>query len=338
METQHTSGALPITASDIAASWNPLYDFLIGISLFFFVIVIGAMVYFTIRYHSSKKEKPDPIQDNHALELAWTVIPTILVLIIFAWGYIVYRDMVTVPSDAIEIRVIGKQWLWNFQYPNGEIRTNELYAPVNQPVKLIMTSEDVLHSFFIPGMRVKKDVVPGAYSTLWFEANMEGKFQVYCAEYCGAAHSGMLADLYVLDEANWNRFLQGRKLTIQTDALTKTAASAGTTSSGEATSGSPRPTLVEQGKLLTKTKGCIACHSDDGSQRVGPSYKGLFQSERTMADGSKVIADENYIRESIEYPQKQLVKGYPPTMPTFKGIIKEEELNAIIAYIKSVKE
>ncbi len=328
METLHTSGALPVTISDVAASWNPLYDFLVGISIFFFVLVIGSMFLFMWKYRASRGVKAVPIKDHHVLEIVWTLIPLVLVLGIFTWGYVVYRDMVTAPSDAIEIRVIGKQWLWNFQYPNGEILTNKLYAPVNRPVKLIMTSEDVLHSLFIPGMRIKKDLVPGMYTYLWFEGNTEGKFQIYCAEYCGTAHSGMLADLYLLDEDNWNRFLQGRKLTITTDDVTQSLAASGR---------AKKPSLIEQGLMLTKTKGCIACHSDDGSARIGPSYKGLFGSMRELVNGSKVAADENYIRQSIEFPQKQLVKGFAPTMPTFKGIIKGEELNAIIAYIKSVK-
>ncbi len=323
------SGALPATGSDVAEQWNHLYDFLVGMSFFFLLIVVGAMLLFIWKYRNAKESDVVPIKDHHALELFWTLVPTALVMGLFVWGYVVYRDMIVAPTDAVEIRVIGKQWLWNFQYPNGEILTNKLIVPANKPVKLIMTSEDVLHSFFIPAMRVKKDVVPGMYSSIWFKARESGRYQVFCAEYCGAAHSGMLASMYAVDQDNWERFLSGRKLTVVLDEVKESQAASNGTGG--------RPTLVEQGQMLTKTKGCIACHSEDGSSRIGPSYKGVFESEVELTDGSKVIADENYIRESIEFPLKKVVKGFAPTMPSFKGLIKEEEMNAILAYIKSLK-
>ncbi len=316
--------SLPIQGSEIAARWDHLYLFLFWLSVFFFVLVVGGMIYFAIKFRHQKKHQPTYITHNHLLELIWSVIPTIILMVIFVWGYSVYHAMITPPDDAYEVRVIGKQWFWQFQYDDGRMTVDKVFVPVNKPVKFIMSSEDVVHSFFVPNFRVKQDVVPGMYTSVWFEATVPGRHQIYCAEYCGTRHSLMLADLYVLEPEQWIAWKAGKKLT-------------GISEAGGGNPPSSGGDLVDQGRKVTTVKGCVACHSDDGSPKVGPTYKGLFGAKVELTNGSTVIADENYIRESIENPQAKIVKGFGPVMPSFKGLINEEEMNAVIAYIKSVK-
>lgn len=326
---------LPIQATDIAAKWDYLYLFLVGLSVFFFILVVGGMIVFAYKYRQSASPKSKYIVDNHFLEAFWTVIPTILLMVIFAWGWSVYKAMVQAPVDSYEVRVIGKQWLWQFQYDDGRTTVGDLYVPVNKPVKLVMTSDDVIHSFFVPNFRIKQDVVPGMYTTVWFEANIPGQHQVFCTEYCGTAHSEMLAKIFVLDDAQWKAFKKGEKIVgipvvgVGGVPMPKTETKL---------QGATLSPLALQGKTLTQSKGCVACHSDDGTTKVGPSFKGLYGRNVELVDGKKVKADDNYIRESIENPNAKVVKGFSPVMPTFKGLLKEEEMNALITYIKSLKE
>lgn len=329
------AGTLPTQGTDVATRWDLLYNFLVGLSAFFFVLIVGGMIYFAFKYRHRAGIKTKYITGNHVLESIFVVVPTILLLGIFAWGYSIYRDMTTPPSDAMEIHVIGKQWLWQFQYENGKTTIGEVFVPLNKPVKLVMTSQDVLHSVFIPSFRIKQDVVPGMYTSLWFEAKIPGRHQLYCTEYCGTSHSGMLAQVVVLDDQQWKDWNAGKKLpTIHRGDgfpdLVQTSQSASST-------GGEGSTLAELGKKQFETKGCVACHSVDGSPKVGPSLKGVFGHKVELVDGKTVDADENYIRESIELPAAKVVKGFPPSMPTFKGLLSEEEMNAVIAYIKSLK-
>lgn len=328
------NGDLPLQGTDVAARWDSLYNFLVWLSVFFFILVVGGMIYFAFKYKSRPGIKPKYITGNHLLEAIWIAVPTVLLMVIFAWGYSVYHDMTQAPTDAYEVRVIGKQWLWQFQYDNGKTTIGELYVPLNKPVKLIMTSEDVLHSFFVPNFRIKQDVVPGIYTSVWFEAKLPGKHQIFCTEYCGASHSGMLGQVIALDDQQWADWNAGKKIgPIPVAGHELTQADLAAAATQEATPKS----LADQGKALFETKGCTACHSVDGSQKVGPTIKGLFGSKVELADGSTVTADENFIRESIEKPQAKIVKGYQPVMPTFQGLVTATELNALIAYIKSLK-
>ena len=329
------AGTTPLQGSEIAARWDSLYNFLVWLSVFFFILVVGGMLYFIFTYPHKAGKKTKYITGSHFLEALWIGVPTILLLGIFAWGYSVYYSMKQSPSDAYEIRVIGKQWLWTFQYDNGKTTVGEVFVPMNRPVKLIMTSEDVLHGFFIPNFRIKQDVVPGMYSSLWFTATVPGKHQVYCTEYCGTSHSGMLAKVVVLDDEQWNAWNRNKNIgtiPIAGEDVVETHAK-GSSSSGQLT----QISLVDQGKTVYQNKGCVACHSTDGTTKVGPTHKGLFGSKVELADGRVVVADENYIRNHIEEPQKNTVKGFNPVMPTFKGLITEAEMNALIAYIKSLK-
>jgi len=318
------SSTLPMRGAEIAKSWDHLYWFLVLMSLFFLLIVVGSMVFFAIRYNKDRNPIADKNKGNHLIEIIWTVVPTILVMGLFVWGYVVYKKMVEVPFNAYEVRAIGKQWMWQFQYDTGRMEINKLYVPVNQPVKVILSSDDVLHSFFIPNFRVKKDVVPGMYTYVWFEATVPGEHDLFCAEYCGTSHSGMIGKVVALEPDDWKAFLKGKKIELP--------------ASQDSQEGNLKLTsLADKGKELSKLKGCVACHSADGTAGVGPTYKGLYGHDVELADGSTVKVDDNYLRESIENPQAKIVKGFNPVMPTFKGLLSEEEMNALMAYIKSLK-
>lgn len=331
------AGTLPVAATDVAMKWDSLYIFLVWLSVFFFILVVGGMLYFSYKYRASERPKPKYIHGHVPLEIVWTIVPTILLLVIFAWGYVVYKAQITAPTDAMEVRVIAKQWLWQFQYEDGRSTIGELFVPVNKPVKLIMTSTDVLHSLFIPNFRIKQDVVPGMYTTVWFETSVPGRHQIFCTEYCGTAHSGMLAEAKVLTPEQWTQWMNDVKpgpmeyIGIQSSMAKVDAADM--KKEGSFAGG----TLADQGKELLSSKGCIACHQDGGTSKLAPMLKGIYGTEEEMVDGSKVKVDDNYIRESIENPNAKVIKGYNPIMPSFKGILKAEEINAIISYTKGGK-
>jgi len=350
--TEAYAGTLPLAGTDIAARWDTLYLFLVWISVIFFVGVIGAMVYFMVKYSHRSGLKPKYITGNHFLETVFVAGPTLLLLMIFGWGYSVYHQMSAAPTDAYEIRVIAKQWLWQFQYDNGRTTTAELYVPLNRPVKLIMTSQDVLHSFFVPNFRLKQDVVPGMYTSIWFEAKIPGRHQVFCAEYCGTSHSGMLAQVIVLDDAQWKAWNAGKKLPPIPEATEpladndsaapadrKTAETAADSISGtQAAPASAQLTLAQQGKKLFEVKGCTSCHSVNGTdQKVGPSPAGIYGKEVELTSGIRLVRDDNYLHESIVNPNAKIVRGYQAVMPTYQGQLTELEMNSIIAYIKSLK-
>jgi len=352
MFNQAFAGSVPLQGSEVAAQWDGLYSFLVWLSVFFFVLVVGAMIYFIITYRHDPQKRTKYITGSHWLEAIWIAVPTLLLMVIFCWGYFVYRNMVQAPSDAYEVRAIGKQWLWTFQYDNGRTSVGEVYVPMNRPVKIIMTSEDVLHSFFIPNFRVKQDVVPGMYSSVWFTATVPGKHQVYCAEYCGTSHSGMLAKLIVLDEDQWEAWNANQPLGEIPDAgadpsnsIAKSTSNANAvvqrddllTKRAAEIPAAAQLNLADQGKELYRNKGCLGCHSVDGTMKVGPSLKGVFGQKVELADGRVMKADENFIRSHIENPRATILKGYSSVMPTFKGLLTEAEMNALMAYIKSIK-
>jgi cytochrome c oxidase subunit 2 len=332
----YASSTLPIAGTDIAVEWNSLYAFVMGLSIFFFVLVVGGMIYFMIKYKHRPGQMTEYHRDSNLLEGIWIGVPTALLMIIFVWGYSVYHSMRQAPSDSYEVRVIGKQWLWTFQYENGRTTVGELFVPMNKPVKLVMTSEDVLHGFFIPNFRIKQDVVPGMYTSIWFTATVPGKHQVFCTEYCGTSHSQMLAQVVVLNEEQWETWNNNKQLGNIPKAGVELA-SDDKISSSAASPMKPLFSLVEQGKIVHESKGCIACHTVDGSVKVGPSHKGMFGSKVELTNGKFAIADENFIRSHIENPRSVTLKGYSDVMPTFKGLITEVEMNALIAYMKSLK-
>lgn len=328
-------------ASTMAAKVDGLHDFLTYLSVFFLAVVTIGLIVFVAKYHNSKKGRmTSDINDNHMLEFLWTVGPLLIMLMIFAWGYMDYLEMRKSFKDSIEINVTGKQWMWNFEYANGRKALNDLVLPKGKPVRLIMSSDDVIHSFFIPNFRLKADVPPGLYTRLEFIATETGVHPIYCTEFCGAGHSDMLGRAIVVDPADYEKYYETGKLSA---AVTKmidsspTAAGVMPTAASTAADGGATESLADKGKKISEQKGCVACHSNDGSAKVGPSYKGMFGRTEELTDGSKVTVDENYIRESVYEPQKKVVKGFAPSMPTFKGLVSEEELNALVAYFKSLK-
>lgn len=318
-------------ASTVAPEIDMVADIVFWTSFGFFILIFFGMVYFVAKFHRSRKgRKTEYILGHHGLELAWTIIPLVFMLFIFFWGLYVYQDLRKVPSDAYEVNVVGRQWLWNFEYTNGRKTMNELVVPKNKPVKLIMTSEDVIHSFFVPNFRLKQDVVPGMYTYISFNATMNGEHPIYCAEFCGTGHSDMLGKVVVLDEKDFEDWLITGKYPGQSaDQIAQAGAAE--------QAGAPTQSLAEKGKEVFNAKGCFACHSVDGTAKVGPTLFNSFGRKEELSDGSMIVVDENYIRESIMDPQKKIVKGYPPSMPTFRGLLSDQEINALVAYIKSLK-
>ena len=282
----------------------------LGLSIFFFVAVVATVTYFCIKYRKgSPANRVIENDDSSTLELTWTIIPTIMAIVVFFWSAYLYVDFTKMPQGAMEVLVTGKQWMWKIQHPNGKREINTLHVPAGTPVKLTMTSEDTIHSFFIPAFRAKKDVLPNRFSQLWFNATKEGEYHLFCTEYCGTDHSRMIGTVTVMSPERYQAWLAG--------ADTGVAAA----SSGE--------------KLFTKL-GCVTCHT--GTTPRGPSLKGVFGKEVQLQDGSKIVADEDYLRESIMNSQAKLVAGYPPLMPLFKNQIKEQDLMTLINYIKSMKD
>ncbi len=302
---------LPSQSSTIAPKVDVIWDFVLAINVFFFALIVVLAVRFAIRYRSSRGRGTGPTRNhNTALEVTWTVIPTLLVGVLFWYGFDAYVDMSTPPEDAYEIHVTGQKWQWLFTYSNGYVDEN-LHVPADTDVVLIMTSQDVIHSLFIPNFRTKQDVVPGRYTKLWFRANRPGEYPVYCAEFCGTGHSDMLSKVIVHPKAEFEPWLK------------------------EASDLHGRFSPVEVGEIYYKRFGCKQCHSLDGSAGTGPSLKGLFGREELLSDGSRVTAEENYIRESILDPQAKVVNGYSPVMPTFQGRFTDQDITAIIEFIKS---
>jgi cytochrome c oxidase subunit 2 len=303
----------PERASAASESVDTVFFFILWISIFFFAIIVGAMVYFLMKYRERPGvEAVKTATHSNFLEILWSVIPTIIVGVIFVWGFIAYMDMRQPPDNAYEIRVVAKKWNWEFVYPNGHREPN-LHVPVNRPVQLVMSSDDVIHSLYIPAFRLKMDVVPGRYTKTWFEPRRVGEYTLFCAEYCGEQHSKMLAQVVVHPSGEFEKWL------------------------ADAANFLERVTPEEGGRIVYERKGCIQCHSLDGSAKAGPTFKGSFGEEHEMADGRRILVDENYIRKSILEPQSDIRAGFKPVMPTYAGQIRDEEIGALIAFIKSLK-
>lgn len=309
---------IPEVASDLAAKVDGVLLFITVISVIFFLIVSILLIFFAVKYRRRREDEETPyITGNQTLELIWTVIPSILLMVIFVYGFVVFRDMRNPPADATEINVTAKQWLWQFEYYNGKKTLNELYVQQNRPVKLVMRSEDVIHSFFVPDFRVKQDILGGRYTQLWFTPTKVGTFQLFCAEYCGTGHSKMLGKVVVLSPEAYDIWEKGARVTEEIGVASLPDA--------------------ERGEQIYKQSGCNACHSLDGSTGVGPSWKSLVGHKVAMQNGEEITADENYIRESILEPQAKIVKGYQPVMPSFKGILSDADISALISYMKTLK-
>ena len=308
---------LPPGGSTIAGDVDPLFYFIVYASMVIFAIVLFGIIFLALKYRNRKttvdEETTVGISHNTKLELTWSIIPTILVLITFFWGFNVYMKLSVVPKGAMEIKVTAQQWFWTFNYPEGINSVNELVAPVGKPVKLLMSSKDVIHSFYVPAFRIKMDVLPNRYTVTWFEAKNTGSYDLFCAEFCGEKHSEMIGKVRVVSEKEYNAWLA---------------------SGAEAAEGE---NPLDYGKTLFKSKACFTCHNIDGTNSVGPHLNGIFGTETVITGGKQILVDENYIRESILEPQAKIVAGFQPVMPTFQGILNDKQVDALIAYIKSLK-
>jgi cytochrome c oxidase subunit 2 len=269
--------------------------------------VLAAIVFFSVRYRQGARVSRGNVQRKLGIEIAWTVIPLLLFIVIFAWAARDFIALYTPPQDALPVYVVAKQWMWKLQHRSGRREINELHVPLGQPVRLVMTSQDAIHSFYVPAFRLKQDVLPGRYTSLWFTPTQLGEFRLFCAEYCGSQHSQMIGRVVVMKPADYARW-----------------SSEGTTS----------PSLAQYGFARFRELGCSGCHAA-GSSVHAPSLRGLLGREVHLQDGRTLIADENYIRDSILLPKKDVVAGFAPVMPSFAGQVSEEDIQALIAYIRA---
>ena len=299
----------PQRASTMAGRVDALFIFLLALCGFVCISIFIMILVFAARYRRRKGSQAEQIEGSNALELTWTGVPLLMFLGIFVWGAILYFMERTPPDDSAEIYTVAKQWMWKFQHLEGQREINELHVPVGRDVKMIMTSQDVIHSFYVPAFRIKQDVLPGRYTVAWFRATRAGTYHLFCAEYCGTAHSGMIGEVVVMEPAAYEQWL----------------------------SGGPAAPLAETGKQLFLSLGCSTCHRFD-TQGRGPNLTGVYGKPVLLEDGRRVVADDNYVRESILAPAAKVVSGFKPIMPTFQGIVSEEQLNALVAYIKSLSQ
>jgi len=302
---------LPPQASTYAPEVDHLYIFFVVTTIFFTAVISIAILYFFIKFHRrSESEVPRPIAGSMVLESAWTIIPFIISMFMFAWGAKLYLQEYSIPGNSTDIYVVGKQWMWKFQHPEGQREINELHLPVGRKIRFVMATEDVIHSFFIPAFRMKEDIVPGAdhYSTVWAEPTETGTYRIYCSQYCGTNHSGMTGWVTVLNDRDYQAWLSG---------------------------GAAEGSMAERGAALFQQLGCITCHRSD-AQGQCPRLEVIYGKEQLMSDGQKVIADDGYIRESVLKPLAKIVAGFQPVMPSFQGQVSEEQIQELIAYIKSI--
>ena len=299
----------PEQASAMARNVDNFYFFMCAVTAFFTVAVSAAVFFFAIRYRRRRAdERPPEIHGSLALELAWSIIPFLLTVVMFVWATALFFAQSRPPDDSIQVNVVGKRWMWKLQHMTGQREINELHVPVGKPVKLRLASEDTIHSFFVPAFRMKKDAVPGRYNWAWFRATRPGKYHLFCAEYCGTQHSKMIGWVYVMEPADYQQWLAG---------------------------GPPPVSPAAAGQKLFSDRNCTTCHYPDGAGR-GPVLNGLPGSKVVLQDGLSVVADDEYLRESILLPAAKVVAGYQPVMPAYLGQLTEEDIFALIAYIKSL--
>lgn len=300
----------PEQASTLAPRVDQLYWFIVAITAFFGILVTVLVVYFAVKYRTDDPMKIGArITGSIPLELAWSLIPFLITIVIFVWSADVYFQLYRPPDQTLDVYATGKRWMWKFQHLDGKAEINELHVPVGRPVKVTFTSEDVLHSLYFPAFRTKADAIPGRYSSVWFTATKVGEYHIFCAEYCGTKHSGMIGWVTVMEAADYQAWLSGA---------------------------SEGPLSVRGERLFTELA-CNTCHVADGSGRA-PSLVNKFGAQEQLATGQVVTVDESYIRESILNPQAKLVAGYQPLMPTFQGVVSEESVMALIEYVRSLQQ
>ncbi len=301
---------VPQQASTSAASVDHLFYFLIGVGGFFSVLIFALIFYFAVKYRRRDDDAIPPlIHEPAALEAAWILIPFILTVIIYLWGAKLYSDQSQPPATAEEIFVVGKQWMWKLQHIEGNREINELHVPVGRPIRLVMTSEDVIHDFFVPAFRVKKDVLPGRYTGIWFQATKTGTYHFFCSQYCGTDHSLMKGWVTVMEPADYEQWLR---------------------------KGETGESMAVLGQRLFQRLECDSCHQTTDTNR-GPSLLGVFRKTRVIQGAGAVVADEDYLRESILNPRAKILAGYQPLMPSYEGQVSADEVLELIAYIKSLR-
>jgi cytochrome c oxidase subunit II len=312
---------IPTQAGTLSSNVDLTMAAVLGVTIFFSTLIAALIFCFAIRYHYKRPaDRSNPPHFHLGLEITWTAIPLMIVLGLFLAGSRLFVQIRHAPADAVEMYVVGKQWMWKLQHPEGRREINELHIPVGYPIKLIMTSEDVIHSFFVPAFRVKQDVLPGRYTTMWFEATKAGEFHLFCAEYCGTSHAAMRGRIIAMPVAEYGQWLSGAmKAAGQGIAATQVGSD---------------QNMVQAGSALFKTYRCDSCHKEDGSGSA-PNLRGLFGKSVHLEGGQTTTANESYLRESILTPNARVVKGFQPNMPTFRGQITEDEILQLIAYIKS---
>ncbi len=294
----------------MAGNVDALFVFLVVLSTLMSVAIFTMIFVFAVRFRKQKGVHAEQIEGSTPLELTWSIVPLGIFMMIFTWGAVIYFQERTPPRGATEVYVVAKQWMWKLQHQEGQREINELHIPVGQDVKMIMTSQDVIHSFYVPAFRIKQDVLPGRYTTAWFHATKPGTYHLFCAEYCGTQHSGMIGQVVVMEPAQYESWLSG---------------------------GGASGSLADNGQAIFQQLGCSTCHRSD-TQGRGPNLVGVFGKPVQLEDGRTVMADENYVRESIMSPAAKVVAGFKPIMPTFQGIVSEEQVNALVAYIKSLSQ
>src|SRR5918999_110816 len=299
----------PEQASTMASRVDNLYFFLVALTIFFSTLIALLVIVFAVKYHRTHPAQVGaPITGSVPLEMMWSIVPFGISMFIFVWAANVFFDLQRPPDQTMQIYAVGKRWMWKFQHIDGQREINELHVPVGRPVKVLMTSEDVIHDLYFPSFRVKADVIPGRYTSLWFNATKAGEYHLFCAEYCGTKHSGMIGRVVVMEPADYQAWLSG---------------------------GAGEMSLAALGQRTFQDLACHTCHMGDASGR-GPSLERLYGTQVKLADGRSVVADESYLRESILNPQAKLVAGYQPLMPTFQGLVNEEALLGLTEDIKAL--
>ena len=297
----------PESASTNAGNVDALYIFLLLVSGIMIAMIFSVLTVFAVRFRKQKGQRAEQIEGSHELEITWSIIPFCVMMVFYIWGAVIFFRERTPPQDATEVYTVAKQWMWKFEHKEGQREINELHVPVGRDVKMIMTSQDVIHSFFVPAFRIKQDVIPGRYTTLWFRATKAGTYHLFCSQYCGTQHSGMVGWIKVMEPNDYEAWMSG---------------------------GGNQPLAVAGQKLFSEL-GCVTCHRSD-TQGRGPDLAGVFGKPVLLQDGRTVTADENYIRESILEPGAKIVQGFKPVMPTFQGLVSDEQLNALVDYVKSL--
>ncbi|MDE1160754.1 MAG: cytochrome c oxidase subunit II [Acidobacteriaceae bacterium] len=305
----HSSALFPTEASTIAPYTDALYFFLIGMTIFGVVLVGALVTVFSLKYRREKHPVAVQIEGSTLLEATWTIIPLAIFLVTFVWGALLYFRIYNPPANSMNIYVVGKQWMWKAEHPGGQHEINALHIPIGQPVQLTMISQDVFHSFSIPDFRVKREVIPGRYTTVWFQATQTGKFHIFCTQYCGTLHSGMIGEVTAMTPADYQKWLS------------------------ESTSGM---SLAQNGERLFASLGCIQCHSGNAASR-GPNLAGVYGSKLTLTNGQQVTVNDAYLRDAILNPSEHVTAGFSPIMPTYQGQVSEDGLIDLVEYIKNMQ-